>query len=288
MTEREELYSENRLKIELRMKPKTGAAPAAWFKSSYSSRQSYAVYRLYDCEPLPAKKPISSKQQEAIKRMSIVKKLKQFDRENANGVKASESIQKLFEEGFIVLDTETTGLGSLDQVIELGVISMDGQSLYDKRYKPTVEINEGAYGCHGISIDDLQNSPFFSVDADHVKELLLSNNIVIFNAKYDLGVFRATFKAFGIDWSFLDDVKAFCAMYAAADIYGATNRHGTISLASASFEAGFENPMAHSAIGDCLTTLAVMKHMAGFVDRIQAERSDLERSLLEKAGLLNQ
>jgi DNA polymerase-3 subunit epsilon len=277
----EELYSENRLKNELRMKPKAGAQPAAWFKSSYKKRQSYPVYRLVDCEHLPAKKEMSEKQREVIHKMIVAKKLKQFDEENKYALETSLYVQKLFKTGFIILDTETTGLNYTDQLIELCILSSDGNIIHNQRYKPTIQISEGAYRCHGIHMHDLEHEPSFQVDADRIKDILLKNDVVIFNASYDMSILKSTYKSVGVNHFFLNDVKDRCAMNGAACIYGSTNRYGTISLADAASASGFINPNPHSALGDCQTTLAVIHDLANFADRLKLKRKNYEQKLTQ-------
>jgi len=51
-------------------------------------------------------------------------------------------------------------------------------------------------------------------------------------------------------------------MSMAAKKYGSTNRYGTISLINAAHRAGIEfEGRAHSAMGDALTTLALVKEI---------------------------
>jgi DNA polymerase-3 subunit epsilon len=173
-------------------------------------------------------------------------------------------IRKLFSHGFIILDTETTGLGNDDQLIELAVIDEYGNVLHNERYRPTVAISSGAASVHGITDEELINKPTFAQDAESVKALLENKLVVIFNAKYDIKILHSTFKAFGLDSRFLDKIETHCAMYSAAKAYGATNSYGTISLLNAFIAAGgnSKNMNAHSALGDCLATLQVMKNIA--------------------------
>jgi len=53
-----------------------------------------------------------------------------------------------------------------------------------------------------------------------------------------------------------------CAMYRAADAFGATNQYGTISLINAAAAAGVEfQGKAHSAAGDAATTAELWRCM---------------------------
>ncbi len=172
----------------------------------------------------------------------------------------------MFKNDFVILDTETTGLGDEDQLIELAIINDKGNTLHDARYRPTVAISSGAANVHGITADALKDKPTFDQDAKLVKDLLQNKTVVIFNAEYDIKILRSTYRAFGLDASFLDQLKTHCAMRSAARAYGATNRYGTISLTNAYIEAGGDarTMKVHQALGDCQATLFVMSHIASF------------------------
>ena len=59
----------------------------------------------------------------------------------------------------IVLDTETTGDGPQDQVIELALLSIPGRSARVKRFRPTVPITPEARGVHHLTDRELEMEP---------------------------------------------------------------------------------------------------------------------------------
>lgn len=244
---RNQLFSVNRLKQDFGLQPSLQAMPVEWW-THYQSGRQYPVYRIADC--------VKIEEYELSTRQTRLSKV-------------SHSIQELFKKGFVVLDTETTGLGDQDQLIELAIIDDEGKTLHDARYRPTVPISSGATGVHGITADELKDKPTFAKDADHVKRLLIGKTVVIYNVDYDLKILRNTFNAFNINSDFLDALETHCAMRSAANAYGATNRYGTISLANAFIEAGGDTSkmQAHTALGDCLASLYVMKSIAQINDK---------------------
>lgn len=162
----------------------------------------------------------------------------------------------------LAFDTETTGLGDQDQIIEMALVNRHGQTLLNCRFKPTVPINPNAQAVHGISADDLKDKVTFDVMAGGVLTLLKQSPLIIFNADYDLRLLKQTCDAFGVEIN-LADFDANCAMKLAADYYGATNRHGTISLANAMDRGNVEwEGNAHSAEADALATMNLVKAMA--------------------------
>lgn len=59
----------------------------------------------------------------------------------------------------LILDSETTGLGSSAEIIELGVIDMAGRVIFNSRLRPVGGIDPGAARVHGITLGDLAAAP---------------------------------------------------------------------------------------------------------------------------------
>lgn len=247
MYNQSKLYSINRLRQDFGLKPFPQAIPAEWW-THYQSGRQYPVFRIEDC--------IKIEEYELSAKHSILSN-------------ARQSIHELFEKGFVVLDTETTGLGDNDQLIELAIINDKGNTLHNARYRPTVAISSGAASVHGITAELLKDKPTFDRDADRIKELLEGKTVVIYNVGYDMKILRSTYRAFGLAANYLDQLVTHCAMRSAANAYGATNRYGTISLINAFIAAGGDarTMNAHAALHDCLATLYVMKSIAQINDK---------------------
>lgn len=166
----------------------------------------------------------------------------------------------------VVLDTETTGLDGVAQVIEIAIVDWNGKILINQRIRPTVAISVDAQRVHGISMDDLADCPAWTDIAPEVRRVLEGRPVVIYNASYDQRMLYQTAKSTAglddLDW--IINLDTHCAMTMAAREYGATNKYGTISLANAVIQAGIEwQGAAHSALGDALTTLALARKMVG-------------------------
>ena len=60
---------------------------------------------------------------------------------------------------FVVLDTETTGLGSRDRVVEISCIDRNGNVLVDSLVNPGIAIPVASTAIHGISDTDVADKP---------------------------------------------------------------------------------------------------------------------------------
>ena len=174
-------------------------------------------------------------------------------------------MKQYFNQDLVFLDTETTGLDNTDQIIEIAIVEGTGDVLVDLRLKPSVSIHERAEAVHGISLSDLADCPSWPDVEDTIKSALIGRKVVIYNADFDTRMMKQTANAFGCDTAWIDQLVTDCSMVGAVRRYGATNLYGTISLANAVSRSGCGwHGKEHSALGDALTTLALVRKIADY------------------------
>ena len=99
----------------------------------------------------------------------------------------------------IVLDTETTGIGTEDghRIIEIGCVELENRRLtgrvFHQYIKPDREIDAGAQDVHGISAEFLADKPRFEEVAADFAEFIRGSQLVIHNAAFDVGFMDAEF-----------------------------------------------------------------------------------------------
>ena len=258
-------FTRGRLRDEFRMKPAPGVEPVRWYKSDWGSR--YGVYRIADCVPMREKRPPTEKQRRAGQRLAVLSRLNSPRGRLARNAHTWLSLAPLF------LDTETTGLGENAEALEIGLTEADGRVAFETRLCPTVDIDPQAAAVHGITAPALRGEPSWPEVAAQLQRIIGARPLIIFNAPFDLRILKQTAAAHGDPAPWLDGLTVHCAMQLAAGYYGATNRYGSISLASAAREAGLTwQERAHSALADARMT-------AGVVAAIAADDLQLRREL---------
>ncbi|WP_263788185.1 3'-5' exonuclease [Salinibacter grassmerensis] len=86
----------------------------------------------------------------------------------------------------VFLDTETTGSGSQDAVIELGVVTAQGEVLVHTLVAPLAPVTNGARRVHGITDEELAEAPSFPTVADRLDTVLADAECVwTFGPTYD-------------------------------------------------------------------------------------------------------
>ncbi len=94
---------------------------------------------------------------------------------------------------YVILDTETTGVGENDRVIQLGFVVLGSKDIevHNEFYSCDVAISFGAMEVHGITPEMLEGKPACqdSVAYKRLQELNTPDNyIIIHNAPFDLGM----------------------------------------------------------------------------------------------------
>src|ERR687898_734792 len=158
---------------------------------------------------------------------------------------------------FVIFDSETTGLSSPVDFVEIAVVSPNGEMLFDSLVKPSCRIEPAARAIHGHSAKSLSGGPrFFEVYAD-LLEVLYKRRVIVFNASYDRRVWDAAVGHLGARGALAGGLPRWeCAMHQYARFIGEPSKRG-----------GGYRPQKlpggdHTALGDALATLRLIEGMA--------------------------
>lgn len=155
-----------------------------------------------------------------------------------------------------ILDTETTGLDENAEVIQVGLIDGAGKVLMDNALcKPFAPIPAEATAVHRITNAMVSDAPSFFKVYSELTRLTEGRVVVIYNKTYDLRLIRQSLREFSTPPPFMP-ARVECAMLPYSDYVGEWNDyHQNFRWQKL---AGGD----HSAVGDCLATLEVIKRMA--------------------------
>jgi DNA polymerase III subunit epsilon len=158
---------------------------------------------------------------------------------------------------FVVLDSETTGLGNPIDFVEVGVLSSRGVPLFDSLIKPSCHIDPRAARVHGHTVESLAGERrFFEVYPD-LLDVLWAKRVVVYNASYDRRVWDAAVGRLGARAALAGELAPWeCAMRAFAAYMGERSKRG-------GYKSQKLPGAEHTAIGDAQATLRLIERMAG-------------------------
>lgn len=174
-------------------------------------------------------------------------------RDGDNAIRWAQGI--LADERVLILDTETTGLDSGAEIVQVALVNLAGEMVLDTLVKPTRAIPDEVIRIHGITNEMVADAPGFDVVHRQLADLLLGKRVVIYNSDFDTRLIRQSGVAYGYLSELLCDFE--CAMKKYAAFYGEWNEQ------RGEYRWQKLRGGDHSAKGDCLATLALIKRMAG-------------------------
>jgi DNA polymerase-3 subunit epsilon len=158
-------------------------------------------------------------------------------------------------DSFVIFDTETTGLESNDVIVQIGIIDLKGSILLNTLIKPSMKksIPSGATNIHGITMNMLENAPYFKDIIPEIEKVVAGKTVLIYNEEYDTRIINQT-----CDQDACKPLKFRhdCIMKQYSKFVGEWNDYyGNYRFQR--LPAG-----DHSAIGDCQSSLKILKKIS--------------------------
>lgn len=172
--------------------------------------------------------------------------------------------ERVAHPGTIFLDTETTGLGSGAEIIDLAVVDLQGAVLIDTLISPLRPIPPETTRVHGIVAADVAGAPSWGEIYPLLAALLQERPVVVYNADFD----RRMVAACCAEISVKGDIGEWhCAMHQYAAWAGVRSTHKRqryrlhkLGDALASFDLPAGN---HRALSDAQACRSLVLALAG-------------------------
>lgn len=173
------------------------------------------------------------------------------------------NFRNLWKKQPLFLDTETTGIGSRAEVIQLAIVATDGNVLMDELIQPFGRMDARAQAIHGISLKQLRDKPTIDQLAKTIAGHLSGRMVVAYNADFDSRLLRQSLWLAGVDSKqVLRTVTFVDLMMPYARFYGGRNGRWQ-KLADACRQQSIRLSNAHSALADAQATRLLLMRLAG-------------------------
>jgi DNA polymerase-3 subunit epsilon len=178
---------------------------------------------------------------------------------------AIEEARLLIQSNPVYLDTETTGLHQTAEVIEIGIIDDQGNTLFEQRIRPRGKIDPAAGRVHGITLEMLKEEPTWEQIWPQAEARLMGKRIGVYNVEFDLRLIKQSNQRSWLrtnlpDGSFFDIMQLYARFYGDWDPFRRSFRFQSLDLAGR--QCGINLRNTHSAVDDALLTRALLHYMA--------------------------
>nr|WP_049849454.1 3'-5' exonuclease [Trabulsiella odontotermitis] len=175
----------------------------------------------------------------------------------------SETALRWIRKNYLILDTETTGLGTDAKIVEIAIIDCTGKTLLNTLVNPGIPIPPEATAIHGITDEMVRDAPTWR-DIERQVTDLLDRKWIAYNASFDARMLRR-----GAGTQLIDPSTYECAMQLYAehrglwDTYRRKYRWAKLVDAAVALNVASGEGNAHRALYDCQQTLGVIRAIAG-------------------------
>jgi len=164
----------------------------------------------------------------------------------------------------LYLDTETTGLGAGDELVDIAAVDNSGRVLLNTLIKPRQAIPARATEIHGITDEMVRSAPSWSDVYPRYLDLLARySHVIVYNADFDQRLIQQTCIAVTLSppratWH--------CAMKQYAAFVGSPSQYGHgfrwFQLGQAANQLGVTLIPDHTALADARACREVVRAMA--------------------------
>jgi DNA polymerase III subunit epsilon len=176
--------------------------------------------------------------------------------------------RELLTNDFVIIDTETTGLGYDDEAVSIGLVSKAGDVLIDTLLCHEKPCSDKAIATHGITWEMTRDAPHISTVYPELLDKMAGPVVVGYNAGFDYRIILQTLCQYELwklddEWPFRqpgDVMQKFAEFYGDWNDYHQSYTWKRLTFAASYFGASIDG--AHSAAADCVLTLRVIEGMA--------------------------
>ncbi len=161
-----QICSIGRLNDEYRLKPGPKTMPAYFYKNPHGNGH-IAAFRVAECIPIRSR----IKRQDTVKQIQGRKICALKSKMRSMAALTSQQAGQWLDENPLFVGIKTTGLLEDSQVIELVICDFKGFVLYESRFKPSIDIDQGAYGNIGIADDELAAESIWVKQVDRISTI---------------------------------------------------------------------------------------------------------------------
>lgn len=171
---------------------------------------------------------------------------------------------RLFWQGDAAIwDTETTGLGPRDEIIQIGIVT--GGDAYSQLIRPkNLHKVYHTEQIHGIKVEQLETAPTFDEVYEEICDLIAGKVWLIYNAPFDVGMLERECIRHKRD--LIHNAGVVCAMDMFSKWHGEWNdARRSFTVKTLEYAAAFTsltNWQKHDALGDAQATYELLKEMA--------------------------
>lgn len=182
----------------------------------------------------------------------------------ASRQQAIDQAKRILAQNPVYLDTETTGLGITDEIVEISIVDDAGSTLFNSLVRPKQPIPAAAQAIHHISNEEVQKALPWPIVWQQVRPFLLGKVIIAYNSDFDQRMLKQSYTLYRLPWNetldFQDLLKLYSQWRGEWDPFRRSWKF--FSLSNAGKAANIPLPNTHRSTADSLLARALLHYLA--------------------------
>ena len=170
--------------------------------------------------------------------------------------RAVQSARQMLLKSPLYLDTETTGLSQTDEIVEIGIVDDNGETVFEALVRPSQPIPAEASRVHHITDEMVRTARPWPILWTQLKPLLTGRVLGIYNSEFDKRMMKQSMERYRLPWNEqfqdVDIMRLFADYRSEWDSRKGGYRYFKLEDAGRFFEISLPN--AHRATADTLLT----------------------------------
>jgi len=179
---------------------------------------------------------------------------------------AIEIAQHVIKQKPIYIDTETTGLDSTAEIVEISVVDHDGSVLLETIIRPKNPIPSDAQAIHHISNEMVKDARPWYVIWPTLRPILFGRMLAFYNADFDMRMMKQSYEQYGTPWKenfqSFDILKLYAQFATVWDPRRRSFKYHSLEAAGRACNIPLQN--THRATADTLLTRALLHYIANY------------------------
>ena len=181
-------------------------------------------------------------------------------------LQAVELARRVLQQKPIYIDTETTGLDSSAEIVEISVVDHDGSILFDSIVRPKNLIPREAQSVHHITNEMVKDARPWYVIWPTLRPILFGRLLAFYNADFDMRMLKQSHEQYGSPWKenfqTFDILKLYAQFASVWDPRRRSFKYHSLQSAGQACNITLEN--THRATDDTLLTRALLHYIANY------------------------
>lgn len=121
-------------------------------------------------------------------------------------IKKTDLSKLNINDDYVIFSVQDTGIRKTDEIMELSILSLEGEELYHSLFYPKVEVLHPVAELTGLTRKKLEDQKFFFKKWDEIEKILINKKLICYNVQIVKRIFTQTLQVNDLNEEIADEI----------------------------------------------------------------------------------